>query len=206
MKSVSDKVISRIKKNGRGWVFSGKDFLDLGSRSAVDNALTALAQKGEVRRILRGLYYFPRTNPDLGGELSPHFDAVAHAIARKTGTRIEASGAAAANLLGLSTQVPAKIVYLTNGTSRTYNVGNQNIVFKRVGPKDLSFKPGKSSLVLQAIRHLGKIHVDDTVIKHLRQQLSESDRKALLRDARYTSDWIYEAVKNIASEQGDTDG
>ena len=104
-------------------------------------------------------------------------------------------------MLGLSTQVPAKIIYLTNGTSRTYRIRNQSIAFKRVGPKDLSLKPGTSSLVYQALRHLGKDHVDDTVIDHLRRLLSDSDRRALLRDARYGTDWIYEVIRKVAAEE-----
>lgn len=200
MQSVADKVLARIRSNGRGRAFSSKDFLDLGSRASVDHALCSLARSRQIRRVARGVYDYPRLNPDLGGELSPDYDAIARAIARKTGVRIEPSGAWAANLLGLSTQVPAKIVYLTNGTSRVYQVGSQRIAFQRVGPKELVAKPGPSSLVVQALRHLGQDRVNDSLLRQLRERLSRADRKALLRDTRYTADWIFEIIKKIAAD------
>jgi hypothetical protein len=200
MQSVIDKILRSIRRNGRGQAFSNKDFLEIGSRASVDHALSALTKAGKIRRIARGIYDYPEVNSDLGGELSPDYDLVARAIARRNGVRIEPSGAWAANLLGLSTQVPAKIVYLTNGTSRTYQVGNQKIVFQRVSPKELLPKPGPSILVVQTLRYLGQDHVDDGVVRQLRDRLSRADRKALLRDARYSADWIFEVVKRIAAD------
>jgi hypothetical protein len=200
MQSITDKILTRIRRNRRGRAYSSKDFLDIGSRASVDHALSALTKSGEIRRVARGIYDYPKVNPDLGGQLSPNYDSVARAIARKNGVRIEPSGAWAANLLGLSTQVPAKIVYLTNGTSREYQVGGQKIAFQRVGPKELLAKPGPSTLVVQGLRHLGQDRVDETVIRQLRDRLSASDRKALLRDARYTTDWIFEVLKKIAAD------
>ena len=202
MQSVSDKILARIHRKRRGVAISGKDFLDLASRASVDKALSALAKAGQIRRVSRGVYDYPRVSAELGGELSPDYDQVAHAIARSNGVRIEASGAWAANLLGLSTQVPAKIVYLTNGTSRTLQVGNQTIAFERVSPKELRAKPGTSSLVVQALRYLGKEHVDEGTVRHLQERLSPAEQRALIRDARYTADWIFEVLKRIASSAG----
>jgi len=206
MQSTADKVLARIKGKGAGYSFSSKDFLDLGSRDSVDKALSMLAKAGEIRRVSRGLYDFPRFNAELGGELSPDYDQVARAIARKNGIRILASGAWAANLLGLSTQVPAKIVYLTNGASREIHIGNQTVEFKRVGPKQLVPKKETGALVVQALCHLGRERVGDDVVRRLRTRLSESDRKALLKDTRYTTDWVYEVIKKIASDGNDADG
>ena len=200
MQSTTDRILARINGKGGGFSFSTKDFLDVGSRASVAKSLSTLAETGEIRRVCRGIYDFPRFNPDLGGELSPDFDQVARAIARKNGIRAEASGAWAANLLGLSTQVPAKIVYLTNGTSRTYEIGGQTIEFKRVGPKELIAKKPATNLVIQALRHLGKDHVDDDVVRRLRERLSSGDRKALLKDARYSADWLYEIMKKIVND------
>ena len=206
MQSVSDKILVRIRRRGRGLAFSSKDFLDVGSRASVDQTLSSLTKAGEIRRVARGIYDFPRVNPELGGQLSPDYDSVAHAIARKNGVRIEPSGAWAANLLGLSTQVPAKIVYLSNGTSRTYQVGKQTVFFQRVAPKQLLPKSGPATLVVQALRYLGQDHVDDSVVAQLRDRFSPSERKALLRDTRYTVDWVYEVVKRIAADPEDTHG
>jgi len=202
MKSVLDKVLASIKSKGRGFAFSGKDFLHLGPRTSVDHALSTLATKGEIRRLHRGIYDYPHFDEQLGGQLSPDVDAVAKAIARKTGVRIQASGAWAANLLGLSTQVSAKILYLTDGTSRKYCIGSQTIDFKRVGPKDLIGKREASSLVAQALRYLGKDRVNEQMIKQLRRRLTEADCKALPADLRYSADWIYEVAKKIAHTSG----
>jgi len=201
MQSISDKILTRIQRKGRGFAFSGKDFLDLASRTSVDKAFSALTKKNTIRRVCRGIYDYPRMNQKLGGELSPDYDQVAQAIARRNGARIEASGAWATNLLGLSTQVPAKIVYLTDGTLRTYEIGGQTIQFRRVHPKELfPAKKGPATLVVQALLHLGKEHVDQDVIEHLRQRLPKKERQALLKDTRYTTDWVYETIKKIARD------
>ena len=99
MQSITDKILTRIRRNGHGRAYSSKDFLDIGSRASVDHALSALTKSGEIRRVARGIYEYPKVNPDLGGQLSPDYDSVARAIARKNGVRIEPSGAWAANLL-----------------------------------------------------------------------------------------------------------
>ena len=160
-------------------------------------ALSALAKSGKIRRIRRGLYDYPRHSTLLGDVLAPDFNQVAHAIARKTGTRIQPSGAVAANLLGLSEQVPAKIVYLTDGQSQTIRIGSQTITFKKTSPKEL-LSSEKSALVVQALRFLGKEAITDKVVRKLRQILSPTERKRLLKDAKYASTWLPEVVRKIA--------
>lgn len=201
MQSIQNKVLARIRGKGRGYAFSSKDFLDLGSRNSVDKALSRLCSQGIIRRVVTGIYDFPRTDAELGGKLSPDINQVAHAIARKNGVRIQPSGAQAANLLGISTQVPAKVVYLTNGKSRTVNVANRTLMFKRVEPREM--QPGSEIgfLVTQALRYLGRDMVGKDVIEYLRRQLTDSDQKKLLKEARYMEDWIWESVRRIASKR-----
>ncbi len=200
MQIVKDKIFARIRAKGRGAVYATKDFLDLGSRAAVDQALSRLVKEKALRRLRRGLFDYPRVNPKLGGELSADVDQVAHALARKVSSRIQPSGALAANALGLSTQVPAKRVYLTDGASRKIRVGNETMVFKHASPKSLVAKSKTSTLVLQALRYLGKGGVGDEVIEKLRATLSDQDKKRLVTDTRYASDWIVEVVQKIARE------
>jgi hypothetical protein len=138
--------------------------------------------------------------------LSPDCDQVAHAIARSGGKRIQRSGAWAANVLGLSTQVPGQIVYLTDGVSREYRIGSQTIQFKRVPPHQLLPGEGVASLVIQALLYLGPSQVNDRVIQHLRHRLAGEDRKRVLRFARHSTDWIYEAAKEIAGEEDVSNG
>lgn len=116
-------MLSRIYGNGRGWAFSQADFADLGSRSAVDSTLHRREKERLIRRVLRGIYDYPRFSTLLEKQIDPDVDKVAHALARKFAWRIQPDGATAQNLLGLSTQVPARVVYLSDGPARTYTVG-----------------------------------------------------------------------------------
>src|SRR6266849_1211208 len=199
--SIQDKIVDRLRRQGRGKVFTPKDFLDLGRREAVDQALSRLAKAETVQRLGRGLYYYPKINKRLGIAIPPDVDEFADALARQTGSRIVPSGATAANRLGLSTQVPAKPVYLTDGRSRQVRVGNFVIVIKHVSPKELPVGNRTSATVLQALRHLGQDAVDSTVVSRIRKALSPRKRSQLLRDARYTTDWIADAVRKIAEDQ-----
>ncbi len=201
MQSIHNKILARIRGKGRGCAFSSKDFLDLGDRNSVDKTLSRLRVQRIIRRVATGIYDFPRKDEELGGKLSPNIHQVAQAIARKNGVRIQPSGAQAANLLGLSTQVPAQVVYLTNGKSRTVDVVNRTLIFKRVEPREMQPGSDMGILVTQALRYMGRDQVDKNVIDYLRRQLSDSDRKKLLKDARYLEDWIWEAVRRIASKQ-----
>ncbi len=187
--SIQAAIVDRLRRQRRGKVFTPKDFLGLGSREAVDKALSRLAKAETVQR--------------LGIDIPPDFDEIADALARQTGSRIAPSGATAANRLGLSTQVPATPVYLTDGRSRQVRIGDCVVVVKHVPPKELPVGNRTSAMVLQALRHLGKDAVDSTVIGRVRNCLSPRSRCKLLHDARYTTDWIMDAVRKIAGDQAE---
>jgi hypothetical protein len=197
MQSMKDQVAARIYRLGDGKAFSAKDFLDIASRGTIDMALSGLTREGKIRRIRRGLYDMPRVNPALGGELSPDIDEAARAIARRQKWKIVPEGAWAANLLGLSTQVPSKIVYLTDGPNNEVPIGRRSIVFKHARPKALAGLDGKIALVVQALRHLGKEQVGPHEVDTLRKALSPSERKRLVKDTRFGVDWIYEVASQI---------
>jgi hypothetical protein len=203
MNDIQSNIFDRIRKSGRGKVFTPKDFLELGSREAVDQALSRLARAGEVQRLGRGLYHFPRENPRLGITPPPDTDEIADALARQTGTRIAPSGATAANRLGLSTQVPAKPIYLTDGRSRQVRVGNLVFVMKHVAPKDLPVGSRTSATVFQALRYLGRDAVTQEVIARIRRKLSAAHRAKLIKDARYATDWVAETVRKIAGTKAE---
>jgi len=109
-------------------------------------------------------------------------------------------GAWAANLLGLSTQVPAKIIYLTDGPSKEVEIGPRSIHFKHARPKAIAGLRGKLALVVQALRHLGKESVGTREIEALRAKLSPQEKRHLLKDTRFTVDWIYDVAKQIAEK------
>lgn len=201
MSTIQDDILDRIRKQGRGKVFIPKDFLDLGSRDAADQSLSRLVKGGDILRLGRGLYHYPQMNDRLGIPLGPDLDEIADALARQTGSRVVPSGAVAANRLGLSTQVPAKPVYLTDGRTRQVRIGNTTIQLRHAAPKEVPVGSRTSAMVFQALRHLGQAAVDDQVIARLRCALSKSQRHGLLQDARYTTDWIADTVRQIAGDQ-----
>jgi hypothetical protein len=198
--TIQSQILDRVRRRGRGKVFTPKDFLDLGSRDAADKGLSRLVKSGDLQRLTRGLYHFPRMNTVLGIPVVPDADEIAHALARQTGSRVAPSGAVAANRLGLSTQVPAKPVYLTDGRSRQVKVGNMVFVVKHVPPKELPSGSPTSAMVFQALRHVGQDAIDTQMIARLRGALSDAQRHGLVRDARYTTDWIAEVVQRVAEE------
>lgn len=196
------KVLTRMRRLGAGNVHTGKDFLDLGGRAAVDQSLSRLVKRGTIKRLGRGLYHLPRVNPTLGIDLAPDVDEVAHALARKTGSRVIPSGAVAANRLGLSTQVPAKPVYLTDGRSRNVRVGHVVVSIKHAPPKDLPLGNPTSAMVFQALRYLGRGAIGEDTIARLRRRLSDWERRKLLKDVRYVTGWVAEVVRNVCGNGG----
>ena len=191
----------RLRQHGTGWVFTPKDFLDLGTPHAVGMTLLRLTRGGLVRRLARGLYDLPKKHPRLG-LLSPSAQTIAEALAGRNGTRIQASGAYAANLLRLSEQVPAKVVYHTDGTSRQVRVGSQTIVLKRTAPSRLRAHDRVSGLVIQALGYLGKTHVTTQRVKHLHTLLSAKDRRQLLKDLPVAPVWMHSHLRAIANGDG----
>lgn len=198
MQTMQKKILRRIKRFELGKAFSAKDFLDIASRTTIDVALAKLATEGKIRRIRRGLYDTPKFNPTLGGKLSPDIDEAAQAIARRQRWKIVPEGAWAANLLGLSTQVPAKIMYLTDGPTKEIQIGRRSIYFRHRGPKVMAGLDGKLALVIQALRYLGEENVGTREIETLRSALSPQERRQFLKNSRFTLDWIYGVAKRIA--------
>ena len=133
--------------------------------------------------------------------MGPDIDQVARALARKFNWRIQPSGNTALNLLGLSTQVPARWVYLSDGPTRHYEIGNHSLAFTKSRLKETGFKHRKSGLVVQAIRALGKDRVDQKVIDTIRRRLDQKDREHLLKDARTVPGWIFEIIQQVCSER-----
>ena len=198
MPTAKDKIIARIRRWGPAAVFTPKDFLDLASRGTVDVTLSALHADGTIRRLARGLYDYPRYSELLDQMTAPDLDAVAQAFARRYRWTIIPDGPTAANLLGLSTQVPAKAVYISDGPTRTLTIGKRRIQFKNARPKETGVASVRAGGVIQALRHIGRRAVDEAVIQKLRTILSARDKRDLLRDARQSADWIYAAARAIA--------
>lgn len=198
-KPIDREMLVRIKEQVDGWVFSPSDFIDLGTRHAVDKALSRMTGAGSIRRLARGLYDYPKQHPSFG-RLAPDPDAVAKALAGKHAVRIQPSGAYAANLLGLSDQVPAKIVFLTDGSPKRVKIGKQEISLKRTSPRNMATAGKLSGLIIQALRYVGKDHADDKMLARLKQKLSDADVKSLKKDVAYAPAWIGDILRRLAGE------
>ena len=197
--SIDSRILATIRSHGRGSVFVPADFLDLGSREAVDIVLHRLARKGTVRRLARGVYDFPKEHPVLG-PLSPSAEAVAKALAGRDRTRLQPAGAYAANVLGLSEQVPAKAVFLTDGPSRTVKIGATTIQLRRTTAKNMETAGRLSGLLIQALRELGKEHVTPERREHLKRTLPADKRRELIKDLRLAPAWMHPIFRELAGE------
>ena len=182
-------------------MFTPDHFKALGSRDAVASALKRHKKAGLIRQLARGLYDYPIIDKQLGA-LQPSNDAIAQALAGRDATRLQPSGAYAANLLGLSTQVPMKVVYLTDGRSRTVHVGYRQIVLNNTTPRNMAAAGKISGLVIQALRHLGQKHVDTQVIGQLDRRLDDNARKQLMKDIRYAPAWIADIFHKLVGKGG----
>lgn len=198
--SIDARIVASIRKRGQGSVVVPSDFLDLGSRQAVDVALHRLARQGTIRRLARGVYDFPKRHPVLG-PLTPSTEAIARALAGRDRTRIQPAGAYAANVLGLSEQVPAKAVFLTDGPSRTVKIGKTTIQLRRTTPRNMEAAGRLSGLLIQALRELGVAHISQGRIEHLRRTLPATDRRSLLKDLRLAPAWMHSIFRDLAGEQ-----
>jgi predicted transcriptional regulator of viral defense system len=175
VKNISESIFYFISGHGRGWAFSSNDFAGRFARQQIDNALSDLAEAGKIRRVTRGLYDYPRFSDLLQKTLSPDIDQVAYAYARKFSWRIEVSGESALNLLGLSTQIPSQYVYLSDGPSKSYDIMSITLNFKKSSLKDIGFKHRESTLIVQALKALGKEHLTENVFTKIREQVDEKN-------------------------------
>ncbi|MBY5774927.1 type IV toxin-antitoxin system AbiEi family antitoxin domain-containing protein [Rhizobium leguminosarum] len=187
----------RVRSRGRGGVFTPSDFLDVAARAAVDQALSRLVKNGKLRRLARGLYDFPKVHPKLG-PLSPAPDDVAQALARETGSQVQIAGARAANALGLSTQVPAKSTYLTNGPSRRVVLGKRVVDLRHASPKHLIAPGSPAGTVVQALRHVGRVRAAD-VAQVAARRLTANDKRTLASTAIQAPAWMRPTLVSIAN-------
>jgi len=195
-----NKALFYIAGNRRGWVFSPSDIMNNFSRREADDQIKYLLKKGKIRRIDRGLYEYPRYSNFLKQELSPDMDMAVRALERKFNWRTEVSGETALNMLGLSTQVPGRYIYLSDGPSRTYNILGTTLEFRKTVLKDIGFKYKESSWIVQSLKALGKDHVNERVIKTIKNRIDPKMCDKILRDTKYTKNWIYEYIKEICME------
>lgn len=196
-------VRSRIYGHGRGWVFTPKHFKDLGGDAAVESALRRLRATGTIRQLTRGLYDYPATDPVLG-VIAPSADAIARALAVRDAIRLQPSGAYAAHQLGLSEQVPSRVVFLTDGPSRKVKLGQREIILQRTTPSHMATAGRKSGRLIQALRHLGRDQVDAGVVAKIRRKIADEDRAGLQKDLVHAPVWIADLLRPLTAPNPST--
>jgi hypothetical protein len=196
MSAVADKITKRVRAKGRGWAFTPKDFLDLGTRASIDMALMRLVKAATIRRIGRGLYDYPKQHPTLG-TLTPDTSAIMTAVAVQSGDKIVDSGAMAANRLGFSTQVPAKATFMTTGVSRKKTVAGRTINLKKSRAPILDQSAAKANAVLQMLALIGKTNINDDLLARCASSLDNHDLAALKKSQALMPGWMSDAVFKI---------
>jgi hypothetical protein len=192
-------IARRVRRSKPGTVFTPALFAGAGSRAAIDKALQRLVARGELRRLSRDLYDKPRQD-ELLGTLWPSVDAIVAALTGKDKLRLLPTGAYAADLLGLSDQVPARVEFLTDGTSRTVKAGPMQIVLKRTTPRQMAAAGRTSGLVIQALRSLGPDHLTPQRLSKLRRAIPADQRLSLLEDLTLTPGWMQPTLRALAAD------
>ena len=189
--SIENKILTRLKREKKGTIFFTEDLVSLGNAKAISKALERLASKGLITRVARGVYKKLEYFALLGEFMGATPDDIAQAIAKRDKARIIKSGIYALNALGLSTQVPMNIVYLTDGAARRIKIGNiHGIVFKKTSPKNLATKSHLCCLVIQAVKAIGKGNIYESEKKKLVDFLKTVDVETLKHDITLAPEWV----------------
>lgn len=200
MELTEKQIIARIRAHGRGFVFTSKLFSALMNDSgSVRTALTRLVQKKAIRRLAHGLYDLPEVHPKLG-PISPSVEKVITAIKTSDAIEVQPTGAYAANLLGLSTQIPMRIELYTNGPKRKIQFGKQEILLKPTTPKNMIGVGTKAGLILHALRQIGKDNVTDEMVVRIKSQIEEKDIKPIKKQLQYAPAWVAKIMRLLINE------
>lgn len=194
MESVEFQIEKKIKAKSKGTLFFPDDFSQLGSSESIRKALQRLEEKEIIRRIAQGIYTRPIESKYIG-EVLPSAEEVAKGIAKRDRIRIVPTGVYALNALGLSTQVPMKLVFLTDGAPREIKIGKRSIKFKKTTPKNLLAKGEISSLVIQALREIGIDNITPSEEDKIIALLKKENVNLLKQDIELASIWIQKIMK-----------
>jgi hypothetical protein len=194
-----EQIRDRIKNSEFGTVFILSDFLDLADYDSVKKSLSRLAKSGLIRRIIRGVYENPEYSTFLKENVAPSPHKAALALARNYGWTIVPNGDTALNQLGLSTQVPAEWTYVSDGPYKEYPLDKTIIRFKHTANKDISRLSYKSALLVQAIKAIGKDGFNDAQLRKIRRLMTAEEKKAILAEGKYMTNWVYELIKKICN-------
>lgn len=198
MQSVEDKVLNNIKKCGRGKVYFTSDFASYGQPKAVSKALERLLASGDMVRLARGIYLYPKVDKELGlGVLYPNFEELAQSIAKRDHARLVPAGNYALNRLGLSTQIPMNVVYLTDGSQRKITIGHgRGITFKHAAPKTFAFTNELAMLIVVGLKEIGEKNITPEQIARVQELVKASNTNTMKQDLKLMPAWIRSIVMN----------
>ena len=201
--TVSKIIENIVSKSKQGKLFFVSDLLEYGKYDTVRKTLQRLVKKGVLIRISKGIYYYPKIDKVLG-TLYPTAEEIAKAIAKRDKAKIIPTGAYALHLLGLSTQIPMNVVYLTDGSARKIKIGNQTIIFKKTSPKNLYFESKLSSLIIQSLKSLKEDNVNEIVKQKLTDIIKQSgEANKIKKDIINAPIWIQKIMLEILSKLSD---
>jgi Family of unknown function (DUF6088) len=200
--STEIRVFQKIGKARRGSLFFVENFLKFGTSKAVSKALERLVKRGELSRVATGIYARPQIDPIIG-PVTPNVEAIASAIAKRDKARIVPTGIYALNKLGLSTQIPLNVVYLTDGAARKIKIGKQAIIFKKTAPKNLTARGEISRLVIQALRTIGKDNLTQDELVKIHLALKKEKTSNLGHDIMLAPDWIRKVLTPFLKQISD---
>lgn len=199
--SINAQIQQRIHQYEPAYVFSASDFTDLADSNTVRQTLSRLEKQADIQRIMRGFYYRPAYSGRLKEYEAPYPHEVALALARRHHWTITPSGNTALNLLGLSTQVPAKWSYVSDGPYREFAFGNVILEFRHRANKEISGLSPKTALVIQAIRALGKDQMTPEVINQMASCLTAGEKRDLFTESMQVAAWIRQTIRQICQEK-----
>lgn len=191
-----NQIETKILKSSRGELFFADDFSKYGSPENIRQVLSRLEKEDVLVRLAHGIYLKPKIDPLLGN-IYPNIEEIAKEIAKRDKARIAPTGVLALYLLGLSTQIPLKAVYLTDGSQREIKIGNRSIKFKKTAPKSFAIKDGLLHLIVQAFKEKGQKEINDDFLNQLKSSILKLDKSVVDTQLRYAPVWIQKEINKI---------
>ena len=196
MQSSHNQVELKIKKSSKGKIFFADDFVKFGSSENIRKVLSRLEKEGLLERLSHGIYLLPKKD-ELLGTLYPTTEEIAIEIAKRDKARIAPTGALALYQLGLSTQIPLKAVYLTDGAQRTINIGNRSIQFKNTAPRNLAIKDHLLMLIVQALKEIGQHKINNIHLEKLKRFALQLNSETLKSQSKFAPVWVQKTISKL---------
>jgi len=202
MQSVNNQIVETIKKKGRGKIIFTKDFSLLGTEFAIRQSLYRLCKDGVLKRLAAGIYLYPKITKLLG-VIYPSVEEIVKQVAKREKSRIVPTGLYALNKIGLSTQVPMRFVFLTDGAARELKIAGIDVKFKKTIAKNLAFKGEITVLVVFALKEIGKDNATQSELKRISELLQHESNEVIIHDSKLAPNWIAEILLNSLKTKTD---